>query len=160
MLRGTLQSCKNALTNIVMSMPTVLNTSFHLLHDILTKIAANDEAYSAQVARAQINYIEDGDLWLQSLDLEKSDVGSDNSSTSERRSEKSFDADATSNKTRSASQTCSEIDPERSHTTTNSLHDFDPESAMMTPRSADDKHPNQKLKTTNTPTIIYRWPVN
>ena len=134
-----------------MSMPTVLNASFDLIHDILTKIAANDEAYSAPVARARINYIEDGDLSLRSLDLEKSHVGSDSSSTSEKRSEKSFDADATSNKTRSASQTCSEFDPEMSHTTTNSQPDFDPESAVMTPRSADDKYPDKKLKMTNTP---------
>jgi len=154
MLRGTLQSCKNALTDIVMSMPTVLNTSFDLLHDILTKIAANDEAYSAPVARARINDIEDGDLSLQSLDLEKSYVGSDNSSTSE----KSFDAECTSNRTRSASQTCSEIDPERSHTTTNSQQESDPD--VMTPRSADDKHPNQKLKMTNTPTRINRRRMN
>ena len=122
-----------------MSMPTVLNTSFDLLHDILTKIAANDEAYSAPVARARINDIEDGDLSLQSLDLEKSYVGSDNSSTSE----KSFDAESTSNRTRSASQTRSEFDPERSHTTTNSQQGFDPESAVMTPRSADDKYPDK-----------------
>ena len=132
-------------TVLVVLTPMVLNTNFDLLHDALTKIATNDEAYSAPVARAQMNNTEGDYLSQRSFDAENSAVGADSSSST---SGKSFDADIPSTKTRSASRSRSSYDPERSQSvfsTTNSQQSLDPERAT-TPRSsakifAEVKHP-------------------